>query len=155
MALNKMKQLDTALTGFQFEGKSSVGRNLKQVHSVLQFCDGTLMKHMKLEEQIIFPFLASHVPKLDSVLRILCSQHEDFRKSLEDLRFFVNLYSSEASKSDSSRTIHKLRELGAYLIYLLRHHMQVENESVYQVIDRELRSGERKALEKRRREYVE
>ena len=152
MALDKIECLDTALVGLQFEGKSSVGRNLKQLRSVLGFFQGKLMKHMKLEEQVIFPFLKSHVPKLDSVLGLLCSQHEDFKGNFEDLQLFAGMLSNQISKSGYSKIIRKLREVGTYLIYLLRHHIQLEHQNVYNMINCELSRNEKRELERRVKE---
>lgn len=149
IALDLIEQLDTALIGLQFEGKTSVGRHLKQVHSVLDFFLERFAKHTELEEQIIFPYLASHIPKLDSVLPLLCSQHEEFRKSIEDLQVLIDLFSNRTSALDQAKTVLKIREIGTYLIYLLRHHIEVEHQSIYKLIETELRPDEKKELQKK------
>ncbi len=148
-ALDLIEQLDTALVGLQFEGKNSVGRHLKQIRSVIDFFLERFVKHTELEEQIVFPYLASHVPKLHLVLPLLCSQHEEFRKSIKDLEVLIEIFSNNVSKIDQAKTIQKIREIGTYLIYLLRHHIQVEHTSIYKMIDSELRKDEKEQLERR------
>lgn len=148
-ALNLIEQLEGALVGLQFEGKTSVGRHVKQIRSVIDFFLGRFAKHTELEEHIIFPYLAAHVPKLDLVLPLLCSQHEELRKSIEDLEPLIELFSNNVSKVDPAKTIHKIREIGTYLIYLLRHHIEVEHTSIYKIIDHELRQNEKNELKKK------
>ncbi len=153
-ALEQIDQLDVALVGLQFEGKTSVGRNVKQIRSVLQFFLRRFIKHTEREEQIIFPFLTSHIPRLVSVFPLLCSQHQEFRKSTEDLQLLVSVFSNYKSNLDQTRTTEKIREVGTYLIYLLRHHIEVECQSIYKMINCELRRDEKEELERRLKNHT-
>jgi len=145
--LVKVEQLDRALTNFQFEGKSSQGRNLKRIRSVLKFFQEELIDHIELEEQIVFPFLESHIPKLELVIQVLRSEHEDLRRNLGDLQLFLNVLSDGKSQTTHSKIVHKILETGTYLIYLLRNHIRIEDKSVYEAVDRSLKFNEKKQLE--------
>ncbi len=153
-ALNLIEQLDAAVVGLQFEGKTSIGRHLKQIRCVIDFFLERFSKHTELEEQIIFPYLASHIPKLGLVLPLLCSQHKELRKSIEDLELLIELFSNNVSKIDQAKTIQKIREIGIYLIYLLRHHIEVEHTSIYKMFDSELRKDEKEQLGRRVKENL-
>ncbi len=147
-ALDLIEGFDGALVGLQFEGKTSLGRHLKQIRTIIDFFLKRFTKHTKLEEQIIFPYLASHIPKLNSVLQLLCSEHEELRKSIKELELLVDIFSNNISRIDQAKTIQKIREISTYLIYLLRHHIEVEHTGIYQMIDSELRQNEKKELQK-------
>jgi hemerythrin-like domain-containing protein len=147
-ALDKTNRLHDVLTNLRYEGKPSFGKNVQAVDKLISFFDQKLVDHVHLEEKIIFPFLEIHVPKLESVIHLLRSEHQDFRRNLES--FKVHFAKLSAQKNDNGRgsVIEKLQEVGTYLIYLLRNHIQAERESIYRMINRELRSDEKKELAK-------
>ena len=146
MTLDTLENLDMALLGLQFEGKSSRGKNLKQLRSILGFFQGRLMKHMEREEQVIFPFLESHVPKLASVIHLLEAEHEDFKKNLKGFRALLQEIFGGRNGMSRVNTINEIRKTGIYLIYLLRSHVRAESKAVYQILERELRPAEKKEL---------
>ena len=118
--LVKVEQLDRALTNFQFEGKSSQGRNLKRIRSVLKFFQEELIDHIELEEQIVFPLLESHIPKLELVIQVLRSEHEDLRRNLGDLQLFLNVLSDGKSQTTHSKIVHKILETGLMAVHFMR-----------------------------------
>ncbi len=148
-ALKQIEQLDIAIVGLQFEGKTSMGRHVKQIGSILQFFLRRFIKHMEREERVIFPFLSSHIPRLVSVFPLLCSQHNEFKKSAKDLQLLIHGLSNDKANLDQTRTIQKFCEVGTYLIYLLRHHIEVEYQTIYKMINCELRRDEKEELETR------
>lgn len=139
------------LTSLRYEGRPSLGRNLKNIREVLKFFNQELVPHVRLEEEVLFPFLEVHIPKLESVIHLLQAEHEDFRRSLRNFEFLLNELEKETADQDLNHghTIEKVRELGTYLIYLIRSHLQAEDESVYKIVNQELRSSEKKELEQR------
>ena len=148
-ALTQVAKLDEALLGLQFEGKTSAGLHLNQIRSVIGFFLTSFAEHTELEDQIVFPYLASHIPKIELVLPFLHSEHEALEENLKHLEVLINLFSDKPSEAHQLRIITQLREVGAYLIYLLRHHIEAERTSIYQMIDSELRPNERKELKER------
>lgn len=148
-ALENTRQLENLLTNLRYEGKPALGRNLKEIRAVLNFFNQDLMSHISVEEGVLFPFVGTHVPKLEPALHLLQAEHEDFKGSLRSFDLSLSELEKENSDPDRGRIIEKVRERGTYLIYLIRNHIQAEMESVYRVIDQELRAGEKKELEKR------
>ena len=143
--LRKTVELEDALLNLRFEGKASRGKNLRMAREVFRFLETELLHHMRMEDEVVFPFLKTHVPRLEPVIRRLVAEHRDFEKNLG--RFGQNLGTAAKGTSEGpGRSIEKVRENGTYLIYLLRNHIQTESQSVYSVIDRELRVDEKKDL---------
>lgn len=144
--LKKTDELQEILTNLRYEGRASFGRNLKETGKVLDFFKLELVEHVNLEEKVLFPFLRRHFPKLESAVGMMEAEHGSFRKSLRG--FEQNLHKLSRHRTDGQRTrvVESLRETGTYLIYLLRHHLEVESRTLYRVLDRELRQEERKLL---------
>ena len=152
--LQETNRLYDALTKLRYEGRPSLGRNLKGARKALEFFNQDLSQHVKLEEEILFPFLETHVPKLESVIHLLQAEHRDFKKNLENFEFLLRQFVKRKCKPNCGDVIEKIREIGIYLVYLLRSHAQAESESVYKVIDRELRSDERERLKKQIHNWI-
>ncbi|MBI4971035.1 MAG: hemerythrin domain-containing protein [Candidatus Omnitrophica bacterium] len=139
-------QFRDLLINLRYEGKLSLGKNLKQAEDVLKFFSQEHAGHMQFEEEILFPYLKSHVPKLEPVIYLLHAEHLDFKNNLKNFENLIGELSKERQESDRAVIFEKIRETGAYLIFLLRSHNQSESESVYKVIDRELHDDEKEEL---------
>lgn len=151
----KTQRLQLVLRNLCYEGKACRGRNLKEGDRLLAFFKGKARKHMQLEEKVLFPYLEEHVPKLDSVIRLLRADHEFFKEGLRDLEKDLRKLSGGTEDGKGTDLIAKIRESGTYLVYLVRNHLHAECESIYKVVDRELRPAERKELEARCTRAVE
>ena len=139
--------LQDSLTNLCYEGKAAFGKNLKELQHILEFFDDEAARHVQFEENVLFPFLKVHIPKLESLLNILSSEHESFKHHLSDFKFYLASISKMESRPERSKMIEKIRETGTYLIFLLRNHIQTEEKSVYEVLVRELRPLEGKEIE--------
>ncbi|MBI4372939.1 MAG: hemerythrin domain-containing protein [Candidatus Omnitrophica bacterium] len=137
------------LTHLRYEGKACIGKNLKEVRETLKFFNSEVIQHMKFEEETLFPFLEVHIPKLESVIHLLHAEHEDFKRNLKSFELSIRELEKDASEPNDGKTLEKIRELGIYLIYLIRNHIQAENESVYKIINQELRPSEKQELKRR------
>ena len=145
-ALQEVERFRQTLTNLQFEGKSSLGRNINQIRSILQFFRSELMKHVELEEQVLFPFVEEHIPKLESLICILRAEHAGFRDALSDLELFLSVVSDGKPNLERAKMIHRLCETGSYLIYLLENHFRGESQSVYEMTEYGLKPSEKKEL---------
>ena len=133
-----------ALQNLRFEGKQSMGKNMSEVQKLAGYFKGRIKEHMREEERVLFPFLKSHIPRLEPMIFLLLSEHEDFRNSLRDLAHVLTEFKKPGRNKE--RLIHGLSEKGTYLIFLLRSHMRVESLSLYRVADKELNRSEKKQL---------
>lgn len=152
--LEKIERLQEILINLRYEGRHQLGKNLKQAEEVLDFFNGELMEHVDFEEEVIFPFIKSHIPKLEPLILLLSSEHEEFKKNLRSFEFWLNELAKGKANLDHGRLTEKVRQTGNYLTYLLQNHLQEESEVLYRIADQELRSDEKRELERRVRERL-
>lgn len=142
--LDRIDEFYDALKRLRYEGKLNLGRNLAEVRGLATYFRKELDGHMREEERVLFPFLRTHIPRLEPLVALLLSEHDDFRGSLEGLE--AALEDFKRHEFMKSSLIEKICEHGTYLICLLRSHMWVESHNLYKAADRELRPDEKKSL---------
>lgn len=147
--LQKTHRLEEILVHLRYEGNASLGKNVKQAREVLAFFSREVQRHMRDEERVLFPFLKTHLPRLEPLVLYLSSEHQDFRRHVTRFKFLLAKLSKRKGPRDCGEAIGKLKETGIYLVHLLRAHLQGESDILYKVADRELRQDEKKMLEKR------
>src|SRR3989338_4066747 len=81
--LKKSQQLEDVLTRLRYEGRMSFGRNVKELGALLHFLNEDLKNHVTQEERVLFPYVESHIPKLEPVINLLRSEHQEFKKNLK------------------------------------------------------------------------
>ena len=145
-SIKKTDQLNDVLINLRYEGKVSFGKNLKTIDEVVSFYDKELVHHIKLEKEIIFPFLTSHIPKLECVLNLLEGEHGDIGKNIRDLKSLSDELNRTKENVSRAKIIEKIMHTGTYFIFLVRHHIQAERESIYMAIKEELHENETKNL---------
>lgn len=146
--LEQADRLNGVLINLRYEGKTKLGKNLKEAGDILCFFEKEVSLHVETEEKFIFPFLEIHVPRLGPLISLFHAEHEDFQKNLKCFRLAMEDLCSEHGDGNRAKMIEKVREVGTYLIYLLRQHLPAEEESVYKAVYHELHEEERKELEK-------
>jgi hemerythrin-like domain-containing protein len=144
--LQKTNRLQEVLTHLRYEGKASLGKNLKETNELLLFFDRDLVEHVRREEEVIFPYLAAHIPKLGLLVSLLRSEHTDFRINLAKLKFWLRELRKNKSGPSAGKMLEKVKETGIYLAYLLQSHVQEEGKILYDIASRELSLKERTDL---------
>src|SRR3989338_1317839 len=86
--LEKADRLYDVFANLRYEKKADLDKRMRAVREGLDFFEEKLVPHMELEE-IIFSFLAMHVPKLESIIRLLQSEHKELKMNLELVRFLI------------------------------------------------------------------
>ena len=142
--LQNLNRFYEVLKNLRFEGKQDLGKNISEIREFVSYFKREIGAHMREEEKILFPFLQTHVPRLEPMVCLLLSEHEDFRNCLNYLTLFLSDFGKTGS--DKARLIHGLNEQGNYLVCLLRCHMWLETQSLYRAADRELHRSEKKQL---------
>ncbi len=148
-ALRKVEHLDRALTRLHYEGKAMVGRNVNEAREVLLFFTSELAEHVELEDKVLFPFLEMYLPKLGTLISLLRSEHEDFRRSVQQFELALLDLTTERRDARQPGVLEQVRDAGLYLVYLLRNHVHVEQEGIYKVVERVLRRDEKQELARR------
>lgn len=141
---HKLNQLYEVLRKLRYEGKLKLGKNIAEINEIVDYFKQELDGHMRDEEKILFPFLQKHIPRLEPMIYLLLSEHEDFRNSIGNLK--AALYRARAGASVKPNLIDEIGSQGTYLICLLRSHMWAESHSLYKVADKELRLSEKRKL---------
>lgn len=140
--------LGEILTLMRFEGKASEGKNLRRACDVFDSFDKELVRHMALEDKVIFSFIEQHVPKFDSLIYLLRSEHQDISRHLKNFKKILSGL-RKTKKAAHSQKMAELQESGTYLIYLLKNHIQAECDSLYYAVDRYLKKEEKEQLRSR------
>lgn len=144
--LSHIDQFTIALQEFCYEGKVSHNKNFKKIQQHIVFFHDELLLHMAMDEKVVFPFLEKHIPRLEPVLRFLKAEHTEFRESLGSFEKIFKALSGGIDEARGRRSVEQLRERGIYLICLIRNHIQSENESVYRVMNEDLKDKEKEEL---------
>lgn len=147
--LEKIDQLKGAMVNLRFEGKVSYGKNLKVVEELLTILDSKFLKRLQLMEGILYPFIESHIPKLDPVLRLLKAENKELKVNLEVMIFLLDQIKAEKIDMNQAKFIEQLKDKVTYLMYLLHNHFEVEAASVYKVIKEDLHEDEKDLLLKK------
>ena len=120
-----------SLTNLQYEGKMSFGKNWKEACQSLRSLDDRFTSHRVLEEEIIFPFLQTHVPKLESMILLFKSENQDIKKNLEHLTLLLQDRVGDQNDTEKLKRFEKIHKIGTYFAYLIRHHFQTKNNNFY------------------------
>ena len=134
------------LTNLNYEGKPSLGKNLKQMNKILHYFNGPFKKHMQIEEEIVYPFFERHVPKFESVMTLLQSEHKDIRRRLGQISALLRKLSVHCENTKCEKLKEKIDSEGTYFVYLLQNHIRTESETVFKTIVRHLNQAEIEAL---------
>jgi hemerythrin-like domain-containing protein len=111
------------------------GKNLSEIRQLADYFRKEMAVHMKQEERVLFPFLCTHIPRLQPMVRLLAADHDEFRTGMQSL-----------GRNLKTQKAHQISEQGTYLVCLLSSHMWVESHSLYKAADKELRPEEKKTL---------
>lgn len=136
--LENLNRLYDALHRLRYEGKMNTGKNLSEIRTLTAYFKREMIGHMKQEERVLFPFLCTHIPRLQPMLRLLSADHKEFRDGLAGLEKNI-----KTGKADL------IAEQGTYIVCLLSSHMWVESHSLYKAADKELRLNEKRTLIRR------
>ena len=141
-----INRLDEALGAFRHEGRHQLGKNLNQMNAAVHSLKLRLTGLMRNEEEHLFPFIITHVPKFQPLIYLLLSEHEDFRKFLRRLAISLAALKKKNEISESSRRIHNISEESLYLVCLLRNHLWMENDKIFEALRKELHASEKEKL---------
>ncbi|OGW90861.1 MAG: hypothetical protein A3D28_06070 [Omnitrophica bacterium RIFCSPHIGHO2_02_FULL_63_14] len=151
--LKKLDAFDDVLKRLRYEGKASLGRNVRDANELVGYFERTLLGHMKEEERVLFPFMRKRIPRLEPLICLLLSEHDDLRQKLRRLRSTLK----SCGRASTPRAVGLLDAVchdGTFLICLLHSHMSVETGTLYKAADRTLRPFEKEMLLRRIGEYA-
>jgi hemerythrin-like domain-containing protein len=141
------KKLEIFLKNLQAlrgEGKGNLGKNVHNIESAIREFHHDLGGHFQKEEAKIFPYLKKHIPKLEPMIYLLVSEHEDFRRVMREM--FLRIKVIRTSRAQSQAAIQELYYKGIHFVAHLRSHMAIESKKLYRIADAELNVVEKKSL---------
>lgn len=143
--LAQTEDLHKALTHLRYEGKLLKEPNVKSVQILAYGLDFALERHRHIQEEIVFPFLRTHIPRHEAAISLLKAEHAEIKNHQEKLKQDTLKISRIPSPLQETR----LYEAGIYLVTLLRHHIGLEKKSIDQSLQNELREDEKEVIRKR------
>lgn len=144
--LEKVDDFQSAVERLNVEGKLSLGRNLNRIAQTVVFFKKDLDRHMAFEDRRLFPYLVTHIPRLEPVLTLLSAEHKDFRGGLRELDAWLTTV--RHTGKITAPMIWKIQQRGRYLALLLRSHLWEESQAIDKTANRVLHSEEKKELAK-------
>lgn len=140
--LSKADYFSQLLIRLRYEGKVSFGRNLREIKTTVRFFKNCFKQYVRLKENVIYPFLISHVPKFEPVIFLLLSECRDLGSKLKQLDVFSRQTAALQANSERLKQLGQLESAGLYFIFLLKHHLLSEAESIYKLAFEMLDPGE-------------
>ncbi|MBI3405498.1 MAG: hemerythrin domain-containing protein [Acidobacteria bacterium] len=110
-----------------------------------------LDRHMRKEEEILFPALESFLPRDLGPLAVLRGEHEDLRELFRRIQAAGQV---RARRADDAEAQSKLRQFGSGMVRVLRDHIYKEDRILFPMVTRFL-TPERDAELLRRMELIE
>ena len=142
----KLDQLENALYSLQYEGKLFSSGHIKKAEEAVCFLKKKYAVHIRLDDRVIFPFLEKHIPGLRPVLLYLKAERREFQEGFKIFEKTLLELKKDNNSVIRHKIIERLKDKGIYLICLVRSHIQLEEQSVYNSILQELHKGEKNAL---------
>lgn len=147
--LQKLDRLDGAVRNLQYEGKMFSRKNMREIQGAVNYLKKRLFEHIAIDEEVVFPFLQKHIPRMEPLLCFLRAERSEFKLSLENFEELFEKFKDEQNGLRQRKIFEQMKEKGMYVTCLVRHHIQIEMESVYNMVDRQLHEDEKNELVKR------
>ncbi len=149
--LKHINSFESLLLHLRYEGKPSIGKNIKNVRIAFGLLGRELEGHFQIEEKLIFPFLKVHVPRLEPAIRMLSSDHDEIKRCTKKLKekLMRVRYAGEKKTGDWHKDIFEIHTAGKFITYFLKTHLKVEENLIRPAMSRELHSDEAAQLRER------
>lgn len=113
------------------------------IQSLMRSIAQEILPHLAREETELYPFLVSHVPKLEAVVKYLVGEHEDFRETFSELGQLLAKFETVSGQLDREKFILRVEQSGTYLFFLFRNHVRAEREGLFRVVEEILKPEEK------------
>ena len=146
LVLRKLDFLQESIQNLQYEGKASFQKNMRNIGQTVDYLKALFLRHMDLDDEVIFPFARAHVPRLEVMITFLNAERHELRSQLETFEVLFHHLTADTPWEEHERITGQLKEKGVYVVCVMRNHIQTESEGIYNVLDRELHGCEKKQL---------
>lgn len=141
--LATLGQIEHALKNLQFEGKTSIGKNINFLERLVKGLSTQLSDHFSFHEQVLYPFFERYLPKLIPMIRILLSEHADLKNRFERMHELCDVLLERYPRDQSIIScVQEVQSLGTFIIFSLRNHIKMETETLLHVGISEIKEDE-------------
>ncbi len=144
--LHKTDELYSALSNLHYEGKFLEKRNIRSAGSIARCLAEELIELIAIQDKIVFPYLSQRVPSLVPLLQFLKAEHFELENKIKHLNDLCVSVEELPKRHSRKKIVRKIHDEGTYVFCLLRHHLQIEKDSVLGTIREQLKSAERQEL---------
>lgn len=145
---SKLDELKNALTNLRFEGKQCLGKNIGSAVRSVSFLNDKWLNYLEAEEEDLFPYILTHVPKFDPMLSHFNKDHQEQRKTILQLcRVLEGIKNIETD--NMGRTIETCVSVGNYVVCFIKNHMFIKSEIFYRTVFKSLKADEIKQLDQK------
>lgn len=127
--------LDRCVFHLRFEGKQHTKDNINRIRDHVNYLHEDMNRRVRYEEEVLFPFLTMHIPRIKPLFNLLHTDHQLFESE------FNELSDSIATGLRSDILIH-----GDLLLGLLRSHWLLEGAETIAPLQDELKNHEKERL---------
>lgn len=145
------ERLHRALTHLKYEGKLTLAKNLKEVKESAGALGVILKRHLGLQEKVVFPYISTHIPRYETTVHFLESEHEEIDRHCEKLLKAIREFQRSGSSLKNSGEVY---ENGIFLVSLLRHHLNFELRNIRLLMGKELRLDEKIEIGTRMKKWL-
>lgn len=147
--LTQCNEFYQALNNLQYEGRISRTRNMQEIKKAIDMFHQRINPYIRIKETVLFPYLSTHVPKLEPILRFLSAEHVEIKSRFKSFERLFRKVCQNDDPADQQNNFAQLRAEGVYLFCLLRNHFQVQNSGIYLMIDQQLTQTEQLSLNRK------
>lgn len=144
--LQKSNYLLNRLEILNFEGKVYLRQKLQGLQSTIKEACDSFALYIKVEEEIIFPFLGMHIPRLAPHIHLFRRENVEITKTLKEIDRLLKLILSVQNTKERRKHMGILGEKTTFLHYLMVSYFELEDNNLYKSIGKELHADERDLL---------
>ena len=83
--LTKINELFEALNNLRYVGKVGLKRNMRIISRLNDCFRSELLPHFQADEQVVLPYVETHLPKYSPLLSFLTAEHKEIKKNFDDV----------------------------------------------------------------------
>lgn len=143
--LEALEEILDILTRLRENRQFSYEKNLWDLRGACLIFQKKLLRHIEVQEKVVFPFLEVHIPKLEPAIHVLKGEHtmskEKFRHLILDA-----LRMAEEEGREKTGFLERLSGAATSASFFLRRHLELEGMTIQKAMTRHLRRDEHQEL---------
>jgi len=146
--LKKLDAFGMSLVKLRYEGQSAQNENFRELKNLFDGFSEELCGHLSREEEVVFPFCLSHVPRHQQIINLLRSEYMNVRRGVRSLRFLLWIFPKRGLAKEKGIVLREIWDAGQYLVFLIQDRFRIKQQALYEPICAELKTDECSALKR-------